>query len=83
MSALDKQVMHYQVKVKPGSKKGPLVEEIASGQLIVYFQEPAVDGKANAALTKVLAKHFDVKKRDVRIIQGLKSRNKVVEVRKP
>ena len=36
------------VTVKPGSKKGPLVEKADDG-LIVYVREQAVDGKATAA----------------------------------
>ncbi len=71
--------VRYSIKVKPNSKKGPLIEETAGG-LVAYLQEPAVDGKANAALVKVLAKHFGTAKRNIKIIQGAKSKNKVVEV---
>ena len=45
------------VRVKPGSRKGPLVEVGADGELTVYVQTRAVDGKANEAVVKLLATH--------------------------
>lgn len=64
------------VRVKPGSKKGPLVQPSLEGELLVYVREPAVDGKANRAVVELLADYFDVPKRDVQIISGLTSRTK-------
>ena len=40
----------------------------------------AVDGKANAALIAFLSDHFKVPKRSVRILSGLKSRQKRVQI---
>jgi uncharacterized protein YggU (UPF0235/DUF167 family) len=40
----------------------------------------AVDGKANDALIEFLALHYGVPKRNVRILAGLKSRLKRVEI---
>jgi uncharacterized protein (TIGR00251 family) len=40
----------------------------------------AVDGKANEALIEFLAAHYRVAKRGVRIIAGLKSRQKRVVI---
>ena len=40
-----------------------------------------VEGKANAALIKFLAKSFDVSLRQITLKQGAKSRRKVVEIR--
>ena len=40
----------------------------------------AVDGKANEALIAFLAAHYGVAKRAVRIVAGLKSRQKRVEI---
>ncbi len=68
------------VAVKPGSTKGPLVEEQVDGSLLVYLRERAVDGKANDALVKALAKHFDVAKTRVEIVRGAASRHKVVRI---
>jgi len=40
----------------------------------------AVEGKANAALIEFLASHYGVPRRNVRILSGLKSRQKRVEI---
>lgn len=64
------------VKVKPGSRKGPLVETDDDGQLTVYVREPAVDGKANAAVIRVLAEHFGVSRSRVELVSGAGARVK-------
>jgi uncharacterized protein (TIGR00251 family) len=40
----------------------------------------AVDGKANEALIEFLAAHYGVPRRNVRIVSGLKSRQKRVQI---
>ncbi len=64
------------VRVKPGSHKGPLVETGADGVLTVYVRERAVDGKANEAVVRVLAQHFDVPRSRVTLASGATSRIK-------
>ena len=71
--------MQYSVRVKPGSRKGPLVEEDADA-LVVYVTERAVDGAANDGVVRALAAHFGVRARDVTILRGHTSRIKRVEV---
>lgn len=51
-----------------------------NGQIKVYLNAPAVDGKANAALLKFLAQHFAVKSAHIEIIKGLKTRQKVINI---
>lgn len=70
--------MKIDVKVIPNARKERIVDE--DGLLKVYVTAPALDGKANKALIELLAGHFDVKKGDVRIVKGEKSREKVVEI---
>lgn len=72
--------MKVEVRVKPGSKKGPLVQPSLTGELLVYLREPAVEGKANRALIKLLADYYEVPKTSVTIVSGLKSRNKIVRI---
>lgn len=72
--------MDYTVTVKPGSKKGPLVEGDGQGGLIVYVRERAVDGKANEAVIKVLAEHFDVPNSRVTITRGHTLRIKRIRI---
>ncbi len=71
--------MQYVVRVKPGSRKGPLVEASADG-LTVHVRERAVDGAANDGLVKALAAHFGVAPSRVEIVRGHTSRIKRVEV---
>lgn len=75
--------MNITVQVKPGSSKGPLVENATAddhASLTVYLQQRAVDGHANTALVALLAKHFDVAKSRVEILRGHTSRIKLVSV---
>ena len=72
--------MRLTVFVKPGSKKGPLVEPQADGSVTVFIQQRAVDGAANEGLIAVLAKHFDVSKSKITIESGFTSRIKRVSV---
>lgn len=49
-------------------------------RLIVAVQAPAVDGKANAAVVKELAKSFEIRTRDITIVFGELGRDKRVLV---
>lgn len=71
--------MKYNIIVKPGSKKGPLIEESIEG-LTVYLRERPVEGAANQVLIKLLAKHFGVGKTQIIIKTGATSRHKIIEV---
>ena len=70
----------HRVQVKPGSRKGPLVEAGADGILIVYVRERAVDGAANEGVIAALASHFGVRKSEVRITAGHTARMKTVDI---
>lgn len=69
------------VHVKPGSKKGPLVEQGENGELTIFVRERAVDGAANDAVVVLLAKHFGVAKSRIEIVRGHTSRHKFVQIR--
>ena len=64
------------VKVKPGSRKGPLVETGPNGELTIYVREPAVDGKANDAVARLLAAHLQLPRSRVELVSGTTSRTK-------
>ena len=49
-------------------------------QLRVRVTAPPVDGRANTALTRLLAKHLHVARRDVTVVVGQSSRQKVVAI---
>lgn len=71
--------MQISVRVKPGSRRGPLVEDGPDG-LLVHVRERAADGAANAGVVRALAEHFGVPPRDVEIVRGHTARIKRVEV---
>ncbi|GGR37505.1 MULTISPECIES: DUF167 domain-containing protein [Agromyces] len=75
--------MELTVRVKPGSRKGPLVEpspDDPAAALTVFVRERAVDGAANAGVIQALAAHFEVPRRDVVIVRGETSRIKRVRI---
>jgi uncharacterized protein len=71
--------MKFQVSLKPNAK-AEKVEKLGEGELRVWVNAPPVEGKANAALIKLLAEHFGVPKSQVKITHGLKSKKKIVEI---
>jgi uncharacterized protein (TIGR00251 family) len=48
--------------------------------LKVRLAAPPVDGAANEALVALLADELDVARRSIRIVSGMASRSKVIEV---
>jgi uncharacterized protein YggU (UPF0235/DUF167 family) len=78
--------MDLTVRVKPGSRKGPLVEETTddpAASVTVYVRERAVDGAANAGVVAALAAHFGVARSKVTILRGESSRIKRVRIDEP
>lgn len=69
-------MLKLEIKVIPGARKNMYKEE--NGKVKVYLTTPPVDGKANAALVEFLAEHFRVRRAQVSLIKGLKSRNKTI-----
>lgn len=74
--------MDVEVHVKQGSKKGPLVQPGATGELLVYVRQPAVDGKANAAVIELLAAYYKLAPSRITIVRGRTSRIKLIRVAK-
>ncbi len=56
------------------------VEDVADGVLKVRVMAPAVEGGANNALIRLLADELGIARRDVRIVAGASSRQKLVVV---
>ncbi len=75
--------MKIQVKVKPRSKTEDVTREMDGGLYVVRVKEPPVEGKANRAVLRLLARHLGVPEGRLRIASGHGSRNKVVEVMPP
>lgn len=70
--------MILQVRVIPKSSKAE-VRKSGAG-LKVYLTKPAQDNLANSQLIEVLSDYLHIKKYQIRIIKGEKSRDKLVEV---
>jgi uncharacterized protein YggU (UPF0235/DUF167 family) len=78
--------MELTVRVKPGSRRGPLVEatrDDPAASVVVHVRERAVDGAANAGVIAALAEHYGVARRDVHIVRGHAARIKRVRVDLP
>lgn len=71
--------MIYHVTVKTGSKKGPLI--ISEGtDLTVYLRKKPINGEANTALVKLLAKHFHLPQSSIKFKSGTRSHEKLIEI---
>lgn len=71
--------MLVHVTVKASSRKGPRVEETSDGYT-VFVREPAIEGKANEAVSRILAKHFGVSLSRLELVRGTKSKQKIFRV---
>ena len=67
------------LRVQPRSRKNELAGERA-GALLVRVTAPPVDGKANEAVRRLIAKRLGVPVRQVSIVRGESSRDKLIEV---
>lgn len=71
--------VRFHVRVQPRASRNQFAG-VQNGVVRVRLQAPPVDGAANEALVAFIADEFGVARRDVRIVSGFGSRNKVVEV---
>lgn len=70
--------MRYRVAVKPNQKL-QRIEKTPDG-FLAFLKSPAREGKANQELVKVLAQELNIAQSCIKIISGLKSKIKIVEV---
>lgn len=72
--------MRIFVKAKPNAKEARM-EKIDENNFAVAVKEPSIDGRANVAIEKALAKYFiNVPASKVRLFPGHTSRQKVFEI---
>jgi len=69
----------FPVWVKPQARRNHLVG-LREGALHVQLTSPPVEGKANEALAEFLADLVGVRRRQVEIVSGERSRHKVVRI---
>lgn len=69
----------FQVRVVTrASRRGVAMSQ--DGTLVVRVTEPPEHGRANTAVIEALAKHFQVGRRSVRIVQGTAARQKLIQI---
>ncbi len=69
----------FTVRVVPRASKNEIAGQV--GEIIkIRLTAPPVEGKANIALIEFLAEQLDVRKSQIEIVAGEKSRDKVVSV---
>ena len=76
--------MRVRARVRPGAKAdtvGGCWDGPRGPALLVAVRARAVEGQANTAVEVALAKAFGVRRSDVGIVAGHRSRDKVVEIR--
>ncbi|MEW6003258.1 MAG: DUF167 domain-containing protein [Nitrospirota bacterium] len=71
--------MKLLITVKPKSKQERL-EKIDNG-FVAYVKEQPIENRANSALIKLLSEYFGVPKSRITILSGMKSKNKIVEIK--
>ena len=71
--------VRFRVRVQPRASRNEFAD-VQNGVLRVRLRAPPVDGAANEALVEFIADELGLARRQVRIVSGFGSRNKVVEV---
>ena len=74
--------MKISTRLKPNSRHREEVVANDDGSLTVYTKAPAIEGRANLAAVKLLAKHFGVSSSKVKLVRGTASKYKVFEIDK-
>ena len=72
--------MKISVHIKPNSRHHEEVVKNDDDTLTVYIKAPAIEGRANAAAIKLLAKHFKVASSKVKLVRGATSKYKIFEI---
>ncbi|HWM09211.1 MAG TPA: DUF167 domain-containing protein [Solirubrobacteraceae bacterium] len=67
------------VRLQPRARRDEVVGERA-GAVVIRVSAPPVDGKANDALCRLVAKAADVPPSHVRVVRGHTARDKVLDV---
>lgn len=68
------------LRVQPGAKRGRLIGRMADGTLKVAVTAAPEAGRANEAVTRLIAATLKVDARTVAVARGAASRSKVIEI---
>lgn len=72
--------MKLAIRVQPGARKVGVVGRLASGEWKLAVSAPPEDGRANDAVTRLVAETLGVRVAQVTIARGHSARAKVIEV---
>lgn len=72
-------VIRLNLYIQPGAKSTE-ISGLHDGALKIRLNAPPIEGRANEALIKYLAKCFDVPSKQIKLIRGEKSRRKTFEI---
>ena len=71
--------LYLKIYVQPGASKSSVSGE-HDGYLKIKISSPPVEGKANEALAEFLSEALNVRKSRIEILEGLKSRKKLLRI---
>ena len=72
--------MKLSVHLKPNSRHREEVITNDDGSLMIYTKAPAIEGRANLAAAKLLAKYLGVAPSKVKLLRGASSKYKIFEI---
>lgn len=70
--------MIFNIRVYPRASRNRVEQK--GNILKVHLTKPAAEGLANSQLIALLSEYFKIKKYQIKIKTGLRSRNKLVEI---
>jgi uncharacterized protein (TIGR00251 family) len=68
------------VRVRPSARENAIVG-VRDGNVIVRVTAPAIEGRADEAVRRLVAKRLGVPRSSVTITRGHRSRDKLVEIK--
>lgn len=72
--------MKISAHLKPNSRHREEVITNNDGSLTIYTKAPAIEGRANLAAAKLLAKYLGVAPSKVKLLRGASSKYKIFEI---
>jgi len=73
--------MLIKVKVFPNSKKEGIIKK-SNDSFEIKVKEKPIKGLANRAVINILSLYFKVSTSEIRLVKGLRQRNKIFEIGK-
>jgi len=70
-------IIRVRVRLQSGMQR---IEKISGREYIANLKKPTEDNQANIELIKLLGKRFKVSSKNINIIKGMKSKNKIVKI---